>query len=207
MKKLFITAAAVALLTACGTTPTDFKTTQNTSGFGNGNTVTLEKVNVFNLIGNEVKVGDLFPSMILKDESLKDFDTSNSSKNVRIYNVLASVDTPVCVQQTKDLSQFIENNQSELAGIEMLAISADTPFAQMRFRKEASLKKNFVFLSDSINHEFGIKTGTQIKELGLLARSIIVVDKDNKIVHIQRVPELTTIPDLKEAISIAKSKV
>ncbi|WP_064607529.1 thiol peroxidase [Photobacterium sp. J15] len=205
MKKLLV--AAAIMLAANTSMARDFATTQANSALGEGNVITLNKENTFNLSGHEVKVGDYFPSMILMDESLANFDTSKNAGKVRVYNVLASVDTPVCVQQVKDLSQYIAQHNEELAGIEMLAISADTAFAQMRFRQQENLEKNFLFLSDSINHEFGKKTGVQIRELGLLARSIIVVDKNNKIIHIQRVPELTTIPDLEKAVSIAKSKV
>ncbi|MCZ8487197.1 hypothetical protein O9992_01525 [Vibrio lentus] len=32
-----------------------------------------------------------------------------------------------------------------------------------------------------------------------------VVDQNNKIVHIQRVPELTVVPDLNKAVEVAKS--
>ncbi len=46
---------------------------------------------------------------------------------------------------------------------------------------------------------------SQIKEPGLLARIIIVVDKNNKVTHIQRVPELTTAPDIEAAIKVAKA--
>lgn len=59
------------------------------------------------------------------------------------------------------------------------------------------------YLSDSIDHQFGLNTGTQIKQLGLLSRSIIVTDTNNKVIYAQRVPELTTIPSLGEAVKVA----
>ena len=59
-------------------------------------------------------------------------------------------------------------------------------------------------LSDAKDHVFGFESGTQISELGLLARTTFVVDKNNKIVHIQRVPELTMVPDLNKAVEVAK---
>ncbi|MEZ9445833.1 thioredoxin peroxidase, partial [Vibrio sp. 10N.286.49.C3] len=44
---------------------------------------------------------------------------------------------------------------------------------------------------------------TQIKQLGLLSRSIIVVGMNNQVIYTQRVPELTTIPSLERAVKVA----
>ena len=180
----------------------EFNVTQKTAGLGVSQTVTLDSI-TFNLKGNAINVGQYMPPMTLMTSNLKEFLTSNNNEKIRIYNVLASVDTPVCVQQSVDLVNYVKENSNKLKDIEFLALSADTPFAQQRFIKDHSLTDSITFISDSINHEFGEKTGTQIKELGLLTRSIIVVGKDNKILHIQRVPELTTIPDLEKAVDVA----
>lgn len=184
-----------------------FSVTNENGHLGNNNTITLEKNTSFNLEGNGLKVGSLMPSMVLKTADLADFYTDKNEGKIRIYNVLASVDTPVCMQQANELVKYVKDNHEQLKGIEVLAISADTPFAQQRFLKEQGLNGNITFISDSIRHDFGINTGTQIKELGLLARSIIVVGKDNRIIYIQRVPELTTLPDLEKAVKFAQAKV
>ncbi|KEI69590.1 thiol peroxidase [Endozoicomonas elysicola] len=183
----------------------DFPITQENAGLGVKETLTLEKDTVFHLTGNAIKTGQLMPSMVLTDSNLSSFDTSKNSGKVRIYSVITSVDTPVCEQQSVDLAKFIKSNKKKLQDIEFIVVSADTPFAQQRFIKENGLEKSQVtFLSDSIAHEFGNKTGSQIQELGLLARAIIVVDKNNKVSFVQRVPELTTIPDINTAIKAAK---
>ena len=98
-------------------------------------------------------------------------------------------------------------NANNTSGIDFLAVSADTAFAQARFANMAKISKQVTFLSDAVSHSFGNKTGTQIDGIGLLTRTIIVVDKDNIIRHIQRVPELTTTPDLTKAITIAKQYI
>ena len=154
--------------------------------------------------GEGIKVGDYMPSIQLMTSELKRFDTSSNNKSVKIYSVLTSIDTPVCIQQAIDLDKYFVRNQADLNGIELFAISADTTFAQQRFLKDHDLQ-GITYLSDSSKHQFGLKTGSQIEELGLLTRSIIVVDKSNKVVYKQRVKELTTIPDLKEAVRAAKA--
>lgn len=182
----------------------EFNVTQENAGLGESQSLTLDKNTTFNLTGSAIKVGDYIPSLQLTTSGLENFETSSESGKARIYSILTSIDTPVCVQQASDLAKYIKDNTSELNDIEFYAISADTPFAQQRFIKENKINSDITFLSDSSNHEFGLKTGTQIKELGLLARSIIVTDKNNKVIFIQRVPELTTLPDLEHAVNIAK---
>ncbi|WP_305815472.1 peroxiredoxin [Photobacterium leiognathi] len=200
MKKLTILTA----LFLSGNVFAQFATTDENANFGQKQVVTLEKTTTFNLSGEAWKVGDYMPSTQLVTSDLKAFDTSDEAQKVKIYSVLTSVDTPVCVQQAIDLSKFVEEHKAELKGIEFLAISADTPFAQQSFQKENNLK-GITYLSDSSKHQFGMKTGSQIEELGLLTRSIIVTDKNNKVVYTQRAPELTTIPDLESAVKVAQA--
>lgn len=200
MNKLLLAASLVISTNAFA----QFSTTDSNAEFGKDQVVTLEKTNKFSLSGEGIKVGDYMPSIQLVTSELKPFDTSSNNKSVKIYSVLTSVDTPVCVQQAIDLDKYFSENQTDLSGIELFAISADTPFAQQRFLKDHDLQ-GITYLSDSSKHQFGLKTGSQIEQLGLLTRSIIVVDKSNKVVYAQRVPELTTIPDLKEAVRAAKA--
>ena len=200
MIKLLLAASLVISTNAFA----QFSTTDSNAEFGKDQVVTLEKTNKFSLSGEGIKVGDYMPSIQLVTSELKPFDTSSNNKSVKIYSVLTSVDTPVCVQQAIDLDKYFSENQTDLSGIELFAISADTPFAQQRFLKDHDLQ-GITYLSDSSKHQFGLKTGSQIEQLGLLTRSIIVVDKSNKVVYAQRVPELTTIPDLKEAVRAAKA--
>jgi len=200
MNKLLLAASLVISTNAFA----QFSTTDSNAEFGKDQVVTLEKTNKFSLSGEGIKVGDYMPSIQLVTSELKPFDTSSNNKSVKIYSVLTSVDTPVCVQQAIDLDKYFSENQTDLSGIELFAISADTPFAQQRFLKDHDLQ-GITYLSDSSKHQFGLKTGSQIEQLGLLTRSIIVVDKSNKVVYTQRVPELTTIPDLKEAVRAAKA--
>lgn len=201
MKKLAILLSSLLSVSAFA----QFETTRENASFGAGQVVTLEQSNKFDLTGNALKVGGFMPSVELMTSDLKSYDTSADSKNIKIYSILTSVDTPVCVQQAVDLSNYVRSHDN-LKGIEFYALSADTPFAQQRFIKEHNLD-GVTYLSDSLEHKFGLKTGSLIKQLGLLTRSIIVTDKNNQIIYLQRVPELTTIPDLEAAINVAQSRL
>lgn len=204
MKKTTLSALIACFLSTATLAANQFSTVTDSAPLGIGNTVTLETAPL-QLTGHAVKLGDMMPSIMLKQNDLSDFDTTAPSKNIRIYNIIASVDTPVCDEQLHELSDYLNANNT--SGIDFLAVSADTPFAQSRFAKAAKINKQITFLSDAVSHSFGQKTGTQIAGIGLLTRTIIVVDKNNIIRHIQRVPELTTTPDLTKAITIAKQYI
>jgi thiol peroxidase len=111
-----------------------------------------------------------------------------------------SLDTKTCEKQTHQLS---EDNKGLDKQVEMITVSRDLPFAQGRFAKEAKIK-NITFLSDYNMREFGEKNGLTIAPLALLARAVIVTDKDNIVRYLQVVPELTALPDMPAAMKAAK---
>jgi thiol peroxidase len=82
----------------------------------------------------------------------------------------------------------------------------DLPFAQKRFAKEAKIN-NVTFLSDYKAAEFAKSTGLLIQPLHLLARTVLVVDRDNVIRYMQVVPEITNLPDMQAAMTAAKGLV
>ncbi|ODY89607.1 redoxin family protein [Vibrio parahaemolyticus] len=183
-----------------------FEITKENEGLGVSEHVTLEQNTVFSLSGKNLKKGDIIPEVKLTDSKLNTSNTRGSGK-VRIYNVLVSVDTPVCVEQSDNFHELAKNSSSYSDEIEFVNVSADTPFAQARFISQQAYGNEVTFLSDSLNHDFGTETGAQIRELGLLTRAVIVVGKDDKILHVQRVPELTQLPDLAKALDIAKRNI
>ncbi|MDH5901828.1 redoxin family protein [Vibrio splendidus] len=206
MKKTLTTLAVLLLTTTIATSVTaaDYLTTSDTAPTGKDNTLTFYYETTFNLVGNSLSVGDYLPSVTLMTNQNQPYDTTEKTDKVRIFSVLASIDTPVCNQQAQDLSDFVKANLALTSNIEFIGLSADTTFALDRFKKEKGITDKVTLLSDAKDHVFGFESGTQISELGLLARSTFVVDKNNKIVHIQRVPELTMIPDLNKAVEVAK---
>ena len=83
-----------------------------------------------------------------------------------------------------------------------IVISRDTPFAQKRFAKEAKLT-NIQYLSDYKQGDFGRSTGLLTEGLVLLARSVLLVDKQGIVRYIQVVPELSHLPDMEKAFEKA----
>lgn len=167
---------------------------------GDGNTVTM-KGNALPLSGHGLKVGDPLPSSIVTAKDLSPVNLGDATGKVRIISVVPSVDTPTCEAQTHALS---EKDRKLADQVEMITVSMDLPFAQSRFAREAKIK-NVTFLSDYKTAAFGLNDGLLIEPLRLLARAVIVTDKDNVVRYIQVVPELTSLPDMAAAMDAAKA--
>lgn len=167
---------------------------------GKGHTVTF-KGEPLALTGSGIKVGDKLRSVKVAKGDLSLVNITDTKGKVRILNIVPSLDTVVCEQQTHHLS---EKNSGLDKTIELITISVDTPFAQGRFAKEAKIA-NVTFLSDYRGGDFGKAYGLLVKDLHILARTVMVVDKDNVIRYMQVTPELAQMPDMDAAFKAAKA--
>ncbi len=165
---------------------------------GDGQSVTF-KGSPLPLAGNPIKLGEPLPASTLTGGNMAPVNIAEPTGKVRIISVVPSLDTPTCDAQTHELSE----KDPTLANIEMVTVSMDLPFAQTRWARAAKVK-NVTFLSDYKAAEFGTSTGLLIVPLHLLARSVIVTDKDGVVRYIQVVPEITELPDMQAAITAAK---
>jgi thiol peroxidase len=148
------------------------------------------------LLGTPLRVGDPLPSVPLVDAmTMKDVDLSKERGKVLFLSIVPSVDTKVCEAQTHYLGEEGDRLPSE---VRRIAVSRDLPFAQKRFAQEAKLT-DVQYLSDYKEGEFGRATGLLLDGLKLLARSVIIVDKQGVVRSIQIVPEIAHLPDMEAA--------
>src|SRR5699024_4644809 len=152
------------------------------------------------LVGSEVKVGDQAPEVTELATDLSAGCLSDYKGKIKIISVVPSVDTGVCSQQTTRFNEEADN----LDTVHKLTISMDLPFAQSRWCSAEGVQ-NIDLLSDHRDADFGQKYGVLMKELRLLARAIFVVDENDKVVHVEYVPEVTTHPNYDAALEAAKN--
>jgi thiol peroxidase len=152
------------------------------------------------LIGPELKTGDTAPDFEVVDNSLKTVRLADTGHNVRIISVVPSLDTPVCDAQTKRFNE----EAAKLSGVEIFTVSMDLPFAQKRWCGAFGVDK-VKMLSDHKDASFGSHYGTLIKELRIESRAIFVLDRDNKLRHVEYVKEVADFPNYEAALSAAKS--
>lgn len=161
------------------------------------------KGNPVTLLGNEIKEGDKAPDFTVLDNGLNPKKLSDYDGKVKILSVFPSVDTSVCSKQNR---KFNEEAAKLSDDIVILAISNDLPFALNRFCDAEGIDK-VTTLSDHKEVDFGTKYGFLIEELRLLARGVVVVDKNNQVKYVEYVPEIGNEPDYDSALNAAKSLV
>jgi thiol peroxidase len=151
------------------------------------------------LLGNEIKVGDVAPEFNAVGAGLAPVKLSDFAGKVVIISAYPSIDTSVCASQNRKFNAELNN----LNDVVVLSISCDLPFAQSRFCAAEGLDK-IITISDHKDLEFGEKYGFVIKELRLLARGTVVVDKAGIVKYVEYVPEVTNEPDYEAALTVAK---
>lgn len=134
------------------------------------------------LSGDFIATGAAAPDFELVKTDLGTLSLSSLKGKRVILNIFPSLDTGVC------------------------AISKDLPFAHARFCTVEGIE-NLVPLSDFRHSDFDENYGVLMADgplQGLLARSVVVIDREGKVVYTELVPEITQEPDYDRAVEAAK---
>jgi len=154
----------------------------------------------FKLIGSPLREGATLPDTVLVDAfTIKKFTFSEIRGRVAVVSIVPSLDTRVCEEQTHYLGEEGDRLPDTVLRI---TVSRDTPFAQKRFAEEAKLT-DIRYLSDHREGLFGMATGLLIEETRLLARGVLVVDREGTVRYMQIVSQLGELPDMEKAFDIA----
>jgi len=156
--------------------------------------------NPLTLLGNEIKVGDKAPDFTAIGAGLVPVKLSDFAGKTVIIAVYPSVDTSVCAAQNRRFNAEV----NQLKNTVVLSISCDLPFAQSRFCAAEGLE-NIKTISDHKDLDFGEKYGFVIKELRLLARGTVVVDKSGIVRYVEHVPEVTNEPNYEASLALVNS--
>lgn len=157
--------------------------------------------NPLTLLGPELKAGDKAPDFTLNKDLLTEVTLADFEGKVKLISVVPSLDTGVCDAQTR---RFNKEAASLGEDVVILTVSVDLPFAQTRWCGAAGVDK-VITLSDYKNRSFGMAYGVLIKELQLDMRSIFVLDKDNKLVYVEYVKEMSEHPDYEKALAAVRT--
>ena len=152
------------------------------------------------LLGTPLHVGDPAPSFMAVANNMSNYNFQPTSGKVWIVASVPSLDTKVCSSETHHFNEEASQLGSD---VQILTVSMDLPFAQRRWC-DSEIALNLQTVSDYRDHQFGLRYGVLIKETGLLARTVFVLDREGKIVYIQIVPELTNEPDYAPVLAAAR---
>ncbi len=160
-------------------------------------TITL-KGNSIHTNGSLPVVGSMAPEFTGVKGDLTELSLSElKGKNV-IINVFPSLDTAVCATSVRKFNKEAASMPNTL----VLALSKDLPFAQGRFCTTEGIDKVIplsAFRCSCFEDKYGmLMVDGPLK--GLLARGVVVVDAQGKIVYEELVPEITSEPNYQAAI-------
>ena len=154
-----------------------------------GNPVALE--------GRIPKINTVAPLFTVVDEKFNPVSLSDFKGKTVLISAVPSLDTGVCALQTKRFNKEFTKYDADVV---MLTISEDLPFAQKRFCQTENVDTIKV-LSDSVWRDFGEKYGLLIKDRGLLARSIFIIDPQGILKYQELVTEVSEHPDYDAALA------
>ncbi len=154
------------------------------------------------LTGEFLQVGDLAPDFHLTKSDLGGLYLKDlRGKNV-VLNIFPSLDTSVCAASVRKFNEIA----AQLPNTVVLAISKDLPFAHERFCTTEGIK-NVITLSDFRTSDFGENYGVLMEEgplYGLLARAVVVIDPEGKVIYTELVPEIGIEPDYEAVLQVLK---
>ena len=113
--------------------------------------------------------------------------------------IFPSMDTGVCATSVRKFNHLAANRPN----VTVLAISKDLPFAQGRFCTTEGIANVVPLSAYRYTSDFAQKDGVLMTDgplSGLLARSVVVINPEGKVVYTELVPEITQEPNYEAAL-------
>ena len=152
-----------------------------------------------NTIGNLPAVGASAPDFTLTGADLGTVSSEQFRGKPLLLNIFPSVDTPVCSASVRKF-----NEHAAAAGLTVVCVSKDLPFALKRFCGAEGIDN--VTAASAFRDGFGDDYGITITDgpmAGLLGRAVVVIGADGKVVYTELVPEIASEPDYEAALAAA----
>jgi len=153
-------------------------------------------------IGDLPAPGTAAPDFRLVDTDLSEVSLRDFAGRTVVLNIFPSIDTGVCATSVRKFNE----RAAELPDATVLCVSKDLPFAQKRFCGAEGIA-NVRTLSAFRDEDFGRAYGVTMSDgplRGLLARAIVVIDGEGRVVHRQLVLEIAEEPDYDGAIAAVR---
>jgi thiol peroxidase len=159
--------------------------------------------NPVTLTGDVINIGDIAPDCMGANSDLAPVALSSYRGKVIILSFVVSLDTATCDIETRRFNAKAAGLGSD---VKIITVSMDLPFAQKRWCSAAGIE-NVVTLSDYKERCFGERYGMMIKQTGLLARGVFIIDKQGVVKYIQIVPEVADEPDYDAILINARQQI
>jgi thioredoxin-dependent peroxiredoxin len=160
-------------------------------------TITL-KGSPIHTCGELPKAGSPAPDFKLTGTDLADVSLASYPGRKKLLNIFPSIDTGVCAASAKKFNEHAQRHDAV-----MLMISADLPFAHKRFCSTEHTD-SVTHLSMMRDRHFAKDYGVLIQDgplAGLCARSVVVLDENDRVTYAELVPEIGNEPNYEAALA------
>ena len=160
-------------------------------------TITLASEQI-NTIGALPAVGSSAPEFTVVDADLNELSLKDFAGKRLVLNIFPSIDTGVCAQSVREFNKLSE----KFDDVVVLCVSKDLPFASARFCAAEGLDR--VDTGSAFRSSFGEDYGVTMVDgglAGLLARAVVIVDADGKVIYTEQVPEIKQEPNYDAALA------
>lgn len=143
--------------------------------------------------GNLPTVGSQAPQFTLVGSGLQEIQLSDYKGKRVLLNIFPSLDTATCATSVRKFNKWV----SEKKNVVVICISKDLPFAQSRFCGAEGLE-NVITASDFRYNTFATDYGVLLADgplKGLMARSVVALDENGKVLYTELVPEIADEPN------------
>jgi len=138
-------------------------------------------------------LGTQSPDFTLVNGCLQEIHLSNFKGKKLLLNIFPSLDTGTCATSVRKFNKWV----SEKKNVVVICVSKDLPFAQSRFCGAEGLE-NVITASDFRYNNFATDYGVLLEDgplKGLMARSVVALDEDGKVIYTELVSEITNEPN------------
>lgn len=144
------------------------------------------------LVGEMPAPGTEAPYFVLTTPELSDINLHDYEGKRVVLNIFPSLDTEVCATSVRKFNK----EASELPDTVVICVSMDLPFAAGRFCSANGIHN--VVTGSAFRSAFGKEYGVLLTDgplQGLLARALVVIDRDGKIMATSLCEQITEEPD------------
>ncbi len=158
--------------------------------------------NAANTNGELPKIGQVVQFDKLVKNDLSEVSLASYAGKTKVLSIFPSIDTGVCATSVRKFNK----EATDLKNTVVLNISLDLPFANSRFCSAEGIL-NCETLS-AFRSSFGKDWGLVLTDSplsGLLARAVIVLSPDNKVIYSELVSDIVKEPNYSAALKSAQS--
>lgn len=148
--------------------------------------------------GTQPNIGEEAPDFSVKNSKDENVTLKDYKGMVTLISVVPDIETRVCALQTKSFNK----DANELEGINLITISTNTKEQQENWSATEGVSTEMLNDTDL---SFGKAYGIAIPDLGVLARSVFIVDATGKLVYKEVISEMVDEPNYDKAIENAKA--